>query len=69
MSFHLFNEALGKEKSFKGREIFSGHVGEKRASTRGRERSHFREGEIKFILLVHRKQGKRFNTENKEQAV
>ena len=34
------------------------------------ERDHFREREeIRFILLVHRKRGRRFSTENKEQAV
>ena len=61
---------LGKENTSKGREIFIWHVGEKRASTRGREREViFREGEIRFILLVHRKRSRRFSTENKEQAV
>ena len=29
----------------------------------------FREGEIRFILLVDRKRGRRFRTENKEQVV
>ena len=49
MSFHLFNEALGKEINPRKRN-FSWHVGEKRTSTRGRERDHFqrRRDQIQF---------------------
>ena len=33
------------------------------------ERDHFREREeIRFILLVHRKRGRRFSTENEEEG-
>ena len=69
MSFHLFNEALGKgEYDPRKREIFSG-TWERREKPHVGERDHFREREeIRFILLSaqktrqkvqHRKQGSR----------
>ena len=45
MSFHLFNEALGKEKAHLERREFIWHVGEEEAFTRERERASFSERE------------------------
>ena len=43
MSFHLFNEALGKEITSKRERNFSWHVRKKEESTRERERVSFAE--------------------------